>query len=671
MLKISINNLCRFGQQAWTTRNLPGVSVEFPGKSPLKFFPLGLYYLAKGHLTSVGPDFHQPITADCFVEEIAAGPARTGLNILFNNLQMVANGNGSGVGMANGRMLVNKQVIEQEIRRFSLEISYFSPEEIAHQLENRFRVPINKVYWFVDELVSEGILVKAGTRFYRLNELVPADEKIELEKAMARAKTSFDRFQLAVESRISDLNDPECNTLQRIWTTFLTHSDHENRKDLGWRGVYWFVLNAKGEMLQVNGTSSHEPSYLKAQKPRALMKSVLEGQQELYRIRLEDDLENTIKRFQEVGLNNVDPNWVQDTLLRYGIGTINLLKLSSADGQPIGVLLLRDPVYFGSEHQSLVNESLIDLSRAIGSATGRVIAKQALPDPDTLALKLFSLVKTKCKIGAYGAFGVGRIENPAVNITPEDMNLLVDALNWQKRDREDMRKHLSNVTELVIVFCNGIPVAFGTGNEVDFNNMGQQEKHLKMVGTMSRPEFYGHSLQTLVNGLFLLKRRQNFKRDGGWNRIKAPIVMMRTRSVAPAVGFLQYFSAVKFEDLSGREFERAAEFNRHMGEIACDRHGVVKNAYEEPISDIERDIHIMQNLSKRKPKVHILIAQAFNGLSLLDARTFQGKLRAWDAFKIWLYINVIFKYAHRRLATEVQKKIDSILAKAQEAESES
>jgi len=243
-----------------------------------------------------------------------------------------------------------------------------------------------------------------------------------------------------------------------------------------------------------------------------------------------------------------------------------------------------------------------------------------------------------------GIFEIGSLANPASSFNAEEKRLLADVLNWHGRSREDMLAHLLDVNEIEVVFHQGQAIAFGTGKELDYNIDGRQEKFLSMVGTMSRPEFYGYSMQTLVNGLFLIRSWQRYKKEGGLFR--APLVMMRTRSMAPAVGFIKYFSAVVFDRVTGRQKARAERFSEHVGK-PCDDHSVVRGAYEEPVRDQERDARIMADLAKKDPQLHRRLTESYQDLTEYDARIFQGKLTFWNVAKIWLYINVVFPWKYR------------------------
>ena len=209
-----------------------------------------------------------------------------------------------------------------------------------------------------------------------------------------------------------------------------------------------------------------------------------------------------------------------------------------------------------------------------------------------------------------------------------------------------MLGHIDPATELIPVLYRGEGVAFGAGVELPLVNEGRKETLALMIGTMSKPGYKGYGMQTVVNGIFMLGLRlKHFS--------KAPVAMMRTRQLIPAVGFLRHFSSVKWKALEGRALNRARAFCGHVGG-KCDENGVVKNAYEVPLkTDEARDAKILESLRKKDPKIYKIVTEAFAGLSEHDARVFQGKLTWWKAVKFWLYVHIYYGlFKNRKLLKE-------------------
>lgn len=268
-----------------------------------------------------------------------------------------------------------------------------------------------------------------------------------------------------------------------------------------------------------------------------------------------------------------------------------------------------------------------------------VISREALTPPD-IEKEFFELVQRKSPLLRFGkTITVGTIKNPASGLTRDEQELVIDALNFTGRSRDDIREHLIKVLEVVVVFHQGRPIAFGAGNEINFQNNGTSEQLEYLVGTMVREGHYGRGLQTVVNGLFLTKRKKILRRS--------PRIMMRSRAVGTIDGFKKYFSDVNYHLQTEAEHRRAAEFSRFMsGE--CDNEGVVRNAYDIPPHDPERDRKILEALKIKSPRKYNWVTTAIAGLGEKDARIFQGKLSYWKKIKIWLAINLVFRIKNFR-----------------------
>lgn len=649
----TITNLCNYGRASWATRNLPGFQVSFPQAAGLKYLPAGVYYLLSDFLFSRLVRLGEGIVgATPQVAFVGSGSFVSGRKVGDFHFFSV----GDVLSGINGRRLVNKEAVREAVREISQEQPFFTPRELTvAKLERNYRTPVTMVYWFLNEMVAEGELKNPEGEFYCAAQVDLAANAEALERARRRDEEAFADFERGVEIRLEQI--AAAGTIKESWVTFLSGNDREPRFLRA--GAYLFLLDKEGKLKQEEFTSVHEPSYRSAARPSGLMKAVLEGERRLYRVMMREDLAKTLEEFERVGLGDVDPSWIEESLFRYGIGTIDLLKLTDAAGKAVGVLLLRDPVYFGGSRQERVDAKLIELGEAIGRKIAEISAealrieqesaRQVLPEFSAeewteLNFRFYQLVQQRSRLLRRGIFEIGSLANPASSFNAEEKRLLADVLNWHGRSREDMLSHLLDVNEIEVVFYNGQAIAFGTGKELDYNIDGRQEKFLSMVGTMSRPEFYGYSMQTLVNGLFLIRSWRRYKREGGL--FKAPRVMMRTRAMAPAAGFIKYFSQVVFDRVTGRQKARAERFSEHVGKL-CDDNSVVWGAYEEPVRDQERDARIMADLARKNPPLYQRLTAAFQGLTEYDARIFQGKLTFWNVAKIWLYINVIFPWKYR------------------------
>jgi len=263
------------------------------------------------------------------------------------------------------------------------------------------------------------------------------------------------------------------------------------------------------------------------------------------------------------------------------------------------------------------------------------LSREALTPPE-VDQQFFELVQRKGPLRHFGnTITVGTIKNPSSGLTKAEQDLVIDALNFTGRPRQDMYEHLIPVEELVPVFYEGRPIAFGAGREIDFHNNGTQERLEYLVATQVREGFYGRGLQTVVNGIYCLQRKG------------APMAMMRSRSVGTIIGFQQHFSNVSFRLDTPDKARRAGEFSRFMG-CECDEHGIVRNAYETSPHDPERDRQILEALRIKYPKRYNWVMTALDGLGPLDARIFQGRLTYQKKLRFKFDIDVLFRLSTRK-----------------------
>lgn len=226
---------------------------------------------------------------------------------------------------------------------------------------------------------------------------------------------------------------------------------------------------------------------------------------------------------------------------------------------------------------------------------------------------------------------------------------LVRGLSWTGRTEEDLRKHLET-EEIAVVFDRGRPISFATVEESNFNNESRYERILTLVGTMVRKGYYGLGLQTYMYFRLMLRRWLRYKFEGGL--FKPLRLVMRTRSVGPAVGFLQHFSEVKFDNLSRTQQRRAFEYSERLGQ-RCDGEGVVAQAYDKSPRDKERDQVLLNKVEKNNPALYRRVNEAINDLPETHARIFQGKWPLWSILRDWLYVRFVL---HRRLARFVSQE---------------
>lgn len=303
-----------------------------------------------------------------------------------------------------------------------------------------------------------------------------------------------------------------------------------------------------------------------------------------------------------------------------------------------GMEITPDPVMLG-ELEALNRRQIGIAAVEPPSAAAEVIeelSREAQTPPD-IEQQFYDLVQRKSPLLRFGrTITVGIIRNPSSGLTRDEQDLVIDALNFTCRDRQDMYTHLIPVKAVVVPFYKGKPMAFGAGNEISFQNNGTAERLIYLVATQVRSGFYGQGLQTVVNGIYCLQR------EG------APLAMMRSRSVGTIIGFRQHFSKVSFRLDTPAKARRAGEFSRFMG-CECDENGIVRNAYETPPHDPERDQQILEALKRNHPKRYNWVMTALEGLGPLDARIFQGRLTHRKKLRFKFDIDVLFRLRNRGL----------------------
>ena len=117
-------------------------------------------------------------------------------------------------------------------------------------------------------------------------------------------------------------------------------------------------------------------------------------------------------------------------------------------------------------------------------------------------------------------------------------------------------------------------------------------------------------------------------------------LIMRTRSVGAAVGFLEHFSDVKYNNLTRADNRRAHEYSERLG-YRCDQDGVVAQAYDKSPRDKERDDVLLAKIKKNNPALYRRVNEAIGELPETHARIFQGKWPVWRIFRDWLYVKFV------------------------------
>lgn len=234
-------------------------------------------------------------------------------------------------------------------------------------------------------------------------------------------------------------------------------------------------------------------------------------------------------------------------------------------------------------------------------------------------------------------------------LKPEEQELLLKELNFTGTTREDMKKHIIDVSQLTIIFHKDkkgayIPVAFAAGREELYKPNGKTDQLAYLIGSMVREGFHGRHFQTVAHAMYMIDRWRVAKAQVGRFRPYRPI--MQTESVGASAGFYKRFGDPKAGVLlAGHDLARARQFARHMEE-ECDEFGLVKKAYKKSVRNPKRDEQLLKKLWWR-PWRRRKILNAVGDLEQGDARIHLSVFRWYHAFLMGFYANVIFRIRNR------------------------
>jgi len=508
----------------------------------------------------------------------------------------------------------------------------------------------------VEKLKEEGKLKGLENLVYR-SDLTDADVAKDFPKAKERDQARFGTFLRAIHDKVRRIDElPDDVPLHEIFRII-----NESKNELGIRFLDILVRESTGKEMVLFQQDVLPDALRIGIKDSIFEASMAAEEPYVYNIKLPEDNKGGRyrKALEEAGLN-----WEKDTartLMGQKIERLMIFKGLSADKDEIQLqLVITNPVFFGKENEESVKVELNRLVKATGKKIGEIRAKKMreaegeypqveevgkdasiAPEAGAKIKTFHDLVRSSIKLSRFGrTLTAGRLYNPST-LSKSDQELIIEALNWKGRSTEDMEQHVINVTELEMVFYKGEPIAFASGKEVDHRNNGRSERMAYLIGTMVKDGFKGRSLQTVVNGMFLVKRWWRYKFEGGFFKTLRP--MMRSRSVSAIAGFLKYFSGVVFTDLKERNKERADAFADSL-ECECDENGIVHNAYVKPLHDSKRDKEVLSKLKGKRKKQ---VLEALSGLGDNDARLFQAKFDLWSAIKTLFFMHVIFRLRNR------------------------
>ena len=303
----------------------------------------------------------------------------------------------------NGRQLVTLEQVASELAGLHSQHTYFTAAEVVWRLEGgRNRAPLSTVVFHLESLVAEGRIRRAANGVYCYSSTKDEDAPDKLELARGRIRHVFTEFRDEIDDRIKNLSNPTCNNPKSMWNCVAS-----NRRRLGFRGAYLFVLGSDGMLEQKHYTSDREQSYREAAVPSGMMKQVLEADELMFSF---DGLaglsaKNIKAQFIQVGLGEVEESWISESLIKNGIGSLHILKLVDEAGHPTGVLLLRDavlPHIPSGRQQKDISQKLFELGIRLGQTVASVYqlrepieAEPASGDEDSLAATQLRIILDK------------------------------------------------------------------------------------------------------------------------------------------------------------------------------------------------------------------------------------------------------------------------------------
>ena len=357
----------RTARNQWLLNHGFKISGDRPitGLSKAAYFVWGLMLSAYDSLRPSNTNYLPPAEALATAENARSLPFPRNINITPAGFSFATSSRDSGAirSITNQvRDLIPKEKLREMVYVLASEKPFFTREELVRFLEEKlrqvYRGPLAKVGRLLDELVADQEIKQTG-QFYHFD---PKDPH-KISTARDRVDSFFRTFKDEIDSRIERLE--LCDNHESLWNII-----HDDRANLGFRGVYLF--QKVNGFKQVRYTSDREPLYKEEAKPEGVMKAVLESDRVVHRIEIGEELDSTLKNFKAAGLTEADPRWIEESLLKYGIGAIDLLRLTDGSGNAVGVLYLRDPVYFGEEQQLVVDNKLAKLAEAIGRTITRL-----------------------------------------------------------------------------------------------------------------------------------------------------------------------------------------------------------------------------------------------------------------------------------------------------------
>jgi hypothetical protein len=516
------------------------------------------------------------------------------------------------------RKPIPKEKLYEKVLGLSSERMFFTREEVARYLEENlgrdYRAPLPTVGRLLGDLFNEGKLERTG-EFYHLKSVDPQAEIDKYSLAQGRVRAALYRFKDEIDNSIRQLE--ECNSNEILRNTLI-----DNRNSLGFRGVYLYIkINGLKQLVY---TSDREMSYKDAQEPKDVMKTVLNGEEILYRVEIGEDLKSALAAFKQVNLAEVDEKWVRESLLANGIGSIDLLKLADENKVPNGILLLRDPIYFGEENQGDVDTHLIKLAKAVGKTVARLEAaseRGRTPDQPENGEKPFSQSQYHggSKIYRSGPFATEYTTRAAkvlrrINRVFEDCQEVVANVTGQDMSRQELEDHLYVEHMFFDHHGGGLAGFAGAEDYTDYiDSRGKIGRLIYYAGIMIRKEFRGGRFAAITHRMMM-----GIFQGLGWFRLlwkRTPLVYRTQDERIHRLG-IRYFQAKKSSEEFNKEDWQAIRFVAEKQKWQMEENtNICRACYSRRMADNAK--YIMPGLGEEDGKVCIGYATATSLLKLL------------------------------------------------------
>ncbi|MDD4179987.1 MAG: hypothetical protein PHH14_08130, partial [Candidatus Margulisbacteria bacterium] len=282
--------------------------------------------------------------------------------------------NANGTAGKTPNPLIDKETLDSAARSLTRDYIFFTASELAWQMEQNYRVPLSLVLRYLDELCdgskiasnnSDALrLKKYRGKFYCRYETNVDREEVAFGRAQSRDNNAYLTFRDTISFKKKEI--AACRNLDALWAALT-----DEKYKLGLRGIYLLTLE-NDELAQRRFTSNRDTAYRTPRLADGLMRGVIDGTKLIYHFLLAGKEDDAATSFSGIRLSSDDRLWVIHSLQPNFVRLLDLIKLVDADGVVQGLLMARNPIYFGEERQAQVDDELLELGHVIANTLARI-----------------------------------------------------------------------------------------------------------------------------------------------------------------------------------------------------------------------------------------------------------------------------------------------------------